>query len=78
MVWRIVLLSSLLSNLALAQPPSETCKERCTKAIMECLNPCANASSKNSEANLNCVRACRQKHQPCLQTCEKGQTKPGN
>jgi hypothetical protein len=75
MVWRMPLLwhmvlSLSLPGLSLAQAPSEACKERCTLAMMECLGPCAHAHSKNSEANLECIRSCRQKYQPCFKACE--------
>jgi hypothetical protein len=70
MLWQMVLVLVSLSSLALAKSPSEACVERCTLAMMECLGPCAHAHSKNAEANLECIRACRQKYQPCFQACE--------
>jgi len=60
----------LLSGTAFAQPTAETCRERCVSAMMECLNPCANSNAKNAGGNLECIRECRQKHQPCLKACD--------
>jgi len=76
MVWRIVLLALCLSGPAFGGPAPDACKERCIQAMMECLNPCAQTKSKNPEANLECIRACRQKHQPCLKSCEKEPVQP--
>ena len=68
MLWRFVLFLLVLSGLVFAQAPAEACKERCSQAMMACLNPCANA--KSAQTNLECIRTCRQKNQACLQDCK--------